>query len=71
MVGNLLKSKKLKIAVAESCTGGMLGEMITRIPGSSEYFQGGVISYQAKVKEDLLKVTKINPKLNSLGKYNK
>jgi len=56
VVGNLLKTKKLKVAVAESCTGGMLGEMITRIPGSSEYFQGGVISYSAKVKEDLLKV---------------
>jgi len=56
VVGNLLKTKKLKLAVAESCTGGMLGEMITRIPGSSEYFQGGVISYSAKVKEDLLKV---------------
>ncbi len=56
VVGNLLKTKKLKLAVAESCTGGMLGEMITRIPGSSEYFQGGVISYNARVKEDLLKV---------------
>jgi len=56
VVGNLLKTKKLKVAVAESCTGGMLGEMITRIPGSSKYFQGGVISYSAKVKEDLLKV---------------
>jgi nicotinamide-nucleotide amidase len=56
VVGNLLKTKKLKLAIAESCTGGMMGEMITRIPGSSEYFQGGVISYSAKVKEDLLKV---------------
>ena len=56
IVGNLLKTNKLKVAVAESCTGGILGEMITRIPGSSEYFQGGVISYNAKVKEDLLKV---------------
>jgi len=56
VVGKLLKTKKLKVAVAESCTGGMLGEMITRIPGSSEYFQGGVISYNAKIKEDLLKV---------------
>ncbi|GAH20715.1 unnamed protein product [marine sediment metagenome] len=56
VVGNLLKTKKLKVAVAESCTGGMLGEMITRIPGISKYFQGGVISYNAKVKEDLLKV---------------
>ena len=56
VVGNLLKTKKLKVAVAESCTGGMMGEMITRIPGSSEYFQGGVISYASIVKEDLLKV---------------
>jgi len=56
VVGNLLKTKKLKVAVAESCTGGMLGEMITRIPGSSKYFQGGVISYDARIKEDLLKV---------------
>jgi len=56
VVGNLLKARKLKIAVAESCTGGMLGEIITRIPGSSEYFQGGVISYSARVKRDLLKI---------------
>jgi len=56
VVGNLLKTKKLKVAVAESCTGGMMGEIITRIPGSSEYFQGGVISYNVRVKEDLLKV---------------
>ncbi|TFB08067.1 competence/damage-inducible protein A [Candidatus Atribacteria bacterium MT.SAG.1] len=57
VVGNLLKTKKLKLAIAESCTGGMLGEIITRIPGSSEYFQGGVISYNAKIKEDLLKIS--------------
>ena len=57
VVGKLIKTKKLTVAVAESCTGGMLGEMITRIPGSSEYFQGGVISYSAKVKENLLKVS--------------
>jgi len=56
VVGKLLKTQNLKVAVAESCTGGMLGEMITRIPGSSKYFQGGVISYNARVKEDLLKV---------------
>jgi len=56
VVGNLLKEKNIKVAVAESCTGGMLGEIITNIPGSSEYFQGGVISYNAKIKEELLKV---------------
>jgi nicotinamide-nucleotide amidase len=56
VVGNLLKAKNIKVAVAESCSGGMLGEMITNISGSSEYFQGGVISYNAKIKEELLKV---------------
>jgi len=56
VVGILIKSKKLKVAVAESCTGGMLGELITRVPGSSKYFQGGIISYNSKIKEDLLKV---------------
>jgi len=64
VVGKLLKIKKMTVAVAESCTGGMLGEMITRIPGSSEYFQGGVISYNAKVKEDLLQVS-----LDAIKKY--
>src|SRR5665648_444008 len=69
VVGNLLKTKKLKLAVAESCTGGMLGEMINRIPGSSEYFQGGVISYSAKVKEDLLKVpTEVIKKYGEVSK---
>ena len=57
VVGNLLKIKNKKVAVAESCTGGLLGEMITRIPGSSAYFQGGVIGYNFRVKEDLLKVS--------------
>jgi nicotinamide-nucleotide amidase len=56
VVGNLLKAKNIKVAVAESCSGGMLGEMITNISGSSGYFQGGVISYNAKIKEELLKV---------------
>ena len=56
VVGTLLKLKKMKVATAESCTGGMLGEIITRIPGSSNYFQGGIISYNSRIKQDLLKV---------------
>ncbi len=56
VIGDLLKSKGLKIAVAESCTGGMLGEIITRVPGSSEYFQGGIISYSSLIKENLLNI---------------
>ena len=45
-----LRSLGLKLAVAESCTGGMLGERITSIPGSSDVFQGGVIAYHNDVK---------------------
>ncbi|HEV7595145.1 MAG TPA: competence/damage-inducible protein A [Gemmatimonadaceae bacterium] len=47
---------KLKLAVAESCTGGMLGERITSIPGSSDVFLGGVIAYDNDVKKKLLGV---------------
>jgi nicotinamide-nucleotide amidase len=55
-LGGKLRERKLTIAVAESCTGGLLGSMITDVPGSSEYFLGGVIAYQNEVKEALLHV---------------
>jgi nicotinamide-nucleotide amidase len=42
--------------VAESCTGGLLAARLTRIPGSSEYFAGGVVSYSNQAKTDLLGV---------------
>ena len=50
------RALKLKLAVAESCTGGMLGERITGVPGSSDVFLGGVIAYHNDVKETLLGV---------------
>lgn len=56
VVGNLLQSCQQTLAVAESCTGGGLGHMITNIPGSSSYFQGGVIAYDNAVKSQLLGV---------------
>ncbi|MDD3631657.1 MAG: competence/damage-inducible protein A [Atribacterota bacterium] len=56
VTGNLLRRKKLSLAVAESCTGGMLGETLTIVPGSSDYFKGGIISYDGEIKEKLLGV---------------
>jgi nicotinamide-nucleotide amidase len=56
VVGDLLRSRHHTLAVAESCTGGGLGAMITSISGSSSYFSGGVISYDNAVKTGLLKV---------------
>ncbi len=54
--GRLLKRHGLTVSVAESCTGGRLGDKFTDIPGSSEYFNGGVISYTNRAKVDLLDV---------------
>ncbi|GMR05357.1 MAG: hypothetical protein BMS9Abin24_166 [Thermodesulfobacteriota bacterium] len=51
-----LKGRAMTMAVAESCTGGLLGSMITGVPGSSEYFTGGVIAYSNEVKKRLLGV---------------
>ena len=55
-VGALLKSKGLTISVAESCTGGKLGDQLTDVSGSSDYFMGGVISYSNRAKVELLGV---------------
>lgn len=56
VVGKLLKSKKSTLAVAESCTGGTISEMITANSGSSEYFLGGVVAYSNELKKRLLGV---------------
>ncbi len=50
VVGMYLSMKGRTLAVAESCTGGLLAERITRVPGSSRYFRGGVISYSNEAK---------------------
>ena len=51
-----MNNKKQTLSVAESCTGGGLGAMLTEIPGSSRYFLGGVIAYANQVKQNLLDV---------------
>lgn len=54
VVGDLLRQKKLTLAVAESCTGGLIGHQITNVPGSSEYFDRGLIVYSNRAKTELL-----------------
>jgi nicotinamide-nucleotide amidase len=56
-LGELLTGAGMSVAVAESCTGGLLGSLITDQPGSSAYFVGGVIAYSDEVKRDQLGVT--------------
>jgi nicotinamide-nucleotide amidase len=56
VVGRLLKNQRASLAVAESCTGGMLAQRITSVPGSSAYFLGGVVCYSNAMKESWLDV---------------
>ncbi len=55
-VVNALKSRGQTLALAESCTGGLLSSWITRIPGVSEVFKGAVVSYAGEVKQNILGV---------------
>ncbi len=55
-VGDMLREQGLTLATAESCTGGLVGHIVTEIPGSSDYFVGGVISYSNDVKHRILGV---------------
>jgi nicotinamide-nucleotide amidase len=56
LVGRYLQKNGLTLAVAESCTGGLIGHRLTDIPGASDYFLGGVVSYSNDAKCDLLRV---------------
>ncbi|MCR4391254.1 MAG: nicotinamide-nucleotide amidohydrolase family protein [Candidatus Acetothermia bacterium] len=55
-LGERLRTRGLTLAVAESCTGGLLAMRITEVPGSSAYFRGGVVAYANDVKEHVLGV---------------
>ena len=64
VLGKLLKKRKLTISVAESLTGGLVQHKLTQIPGSSDYFMGGIVSYSNEAKMELLGVRE-----SSLKKY--
>ncbi|WP_123538571.1 CinA family protein [Halosimplex salinum] len=57
-LGDALESRGETLAVAESCTGGLLGSTITGVPGSSAYFVGGVLAYTDRTKRQLLAVSR-------------
>ncbi len=63
-IAKLLKEKGYTISTAESCTGGLIGHMLTNVPGSSEYYKGGIISYSNEAKICLLGV-----RHDTLSKY--
>ena len=56
VVGQLLRQRGLTIALAESCSGGLIGHRITNIPGSSAYLKGGIVAYSDAVKQQILGV---------------
>lgn len=57
-VGRLLRQCGLRLAVAESCTGGLVSHRITNVPGSSDYFMGGITAYANEAKAGLLGVSR-------------
>jgi nicotinamide-nucleotide amidase len=56
VVGSLLAERRLSLALAESCTGGLVAELLTDHPGASRFFAGGVVSYANEAKHQLLGV---------------
>ena len=56
-IGALLRARGLKLATAESCTGGLIADRITDVPGSSDYFLGGIVAYAYEAKVALLNVS--------------
>ncbi|MGE5073933.1 MAG: CinA family protein [Anaerolineae bacterium] len=63
-VGDLLRQRGLKLATAESCSGGLLADRLTNVPGSSDYFVGGFVSYAYEAK-----VASLGVSWDTLHKY--
>ena len=57
LVGELLRQRGLRLAVAESCTGGLIGHLLTNVAGSSTYYMGSVTAYAYEAKVRLLQVS--------------
>lgn len=56
-ISELLYNSEKTLGTAESCTGGRIAEAIISVPGASNYFKGGIVSYTNEVKENILKVS--------------
>lgn len=56
-IGNILRQRHATLGTAESCTGGLISHRITDVPGSSEYFAGGIVAYSYEAKVALLNVS--------------
>ena len=56
IIGELLREREYRLAVAESCTGGLIGHRITNVPGSSAYYMGAITAYSRDIKELILHV---------------
>jgi PncC family amidohydrolase len=64
LIGELLRERGWTVSIAESCTGGLVCDRITDVPGSSDYFEGGMVNYSNESKEKLLRIP-----LDDIRKY--
>ena len=58
-LGRVLVARSWRIGLAESCTGGLVGHLITNVAGSSSFFLGGIVAYANEVKRDVLRVPEV------------
>lgn len=58
LLGERLRKQRKTLSTAESCTGGYIAHLITAVPGASDYFEGSIVSYDNRIKEELLDVDK-------------